>query len=271
MIIILGFAVKFLICVILLHAAMTSQELHFNPLGKLVASITNPVYMNMLKMTKKRSDTLAPLFVAVIAVAYGLTVSFLSSSGIVWGFFYAFDDVLRFILMFYVVAVLVGSTINRFGTTTYSTFFYRIALPWVKLTRSFINLPGNAVVLPALIVLFALFVVMDSFFHLGFYMSTTGAVQLVPAVKGAVAGGIKVLIDLLGLFTWLIIIRALMSWVSPDPRNPVVQFVIAMTEPVMEPFRKIIPPLGFVDISPIILLVVIYFVRIMLSRLIGLL
>ncbi|QAR34480.1 YggT family protein [Geovibrio thiophilus] len=102
-------------------------------------------------------------------------------------------------------------------------------------------------------------------------MSTTGGVQLIPAVKGAAAGSIKVLLDLLGIFTWLIIIRALMSWVSPDPRNPVVQFVIAMTEPVMEPFRKIIPPLGFMDISPIILLIVIYFARMMLVSLIGLL
>ncbi|MCD8493724.1 MAG: hypothetical protein LRY51_18560, partial [Geovibrio sp.] len=123
MIIIIGFAIKFIVCVILLHAAMTSQELHFNPLGKLVASVTNPVYMNMLKMTKKRTDTLAPVFVAALAVFYGLTVSFLGGTGLVWGFFYAFDDVLRFILLFYVIAVLVGSTTNRFGSTTYSTFF----------------------------------------------------------------------------------------------------------------------------------------------------
>src|SRR5690554_5383380 len=123
MIIIIGFAVKFITCVILLHAAMTSQELHFNPLGKLVASVTNPIYMNMLKMTKKRTDTLAPFFVAALAVFYGLTVSFLGGTGLVWGFFYAFDDVLRFILLFYVIAVLVGSTTNRFGSTTYSTFF----------------------------------------------------------------------------------------------------------------------------------------------------
>ncbi|WP_206617509.1 YggT family protein [Geovibrio thiophilus] len=271
MIIIIGFAVKFLICVILLHAAMTTQELHFNPLGKLVASVTNPVYMNMLKMTKKRTDALAPLFIAGIAVFYGIIVSFFGGSGLIWGFFYAFDDILRFILLFYIIAVLVGSTTNRFGTTSYSTFFYRIALPWVKLTRTFVNLPGNTVVIPAMVVLFVLFIAMDTLFHLGFYMSTTGGVQLIPAVKGAAAGSIKVLLDLLGIFTWLIIIRALMSWVSPDPRNPVVQFVIAMTEPVMEPFRKIIPPLGFMDISPIILLIVIYFARMMLVSLIGLL
>ncbi len=271
MIIIIGFAIKFIVCVILLHAAMTSQELHFNPLGKLVASVTNPVYMNMLKMTKKRTDTLAPVFVAALAVAYGIAVSFLGGTGLIRGFFYAFDDVLRFILLFYIIAVLVGSTTNRFGSTTYSTFFYRIALPWVKLTRTFINLPGNAVIFPALIVLFALFIAVDTLFHICFYMTTAGAVHIVPAVKGAAAGGIRVLMDLLGLFTWLIIIRALMSWVSPDPRNPVVQFVIAMTEPVMEPFRKIIPPLGFIDISPIILLIVIYFARTMLGSLIGLL
>jgi YggT family protein len=271
MLFIIGLIIKFLTGIILLHAAMTAQELHFNPLGKLVASALNPVYLNMLKLTKKRTDSLAPLFIAALAFFYGLALLFLSGHGMTWAFFYALDDILRFLLLFYIIAVLVGSTTNRFGSTSYSTFFYRLALPWVKLTRSFINLPGNAVVVPALIVIYVLFILADSVLQLGYFFASTGTLPVASAVKGAVAGSLGAIIQLLDVFTWLIIIRALMSWVSPDPRNPVVQFVIAMTEPVMEPFRKIIPPLGVIDISPIILLFVVYFLKILLSRFIGLL
>ncbi len=54
------------------------------------------------------------------------------------------------------------------------------------------------------------------------------------------------------IYTWVLIIRVLISWVSPDPFNPVVQFLMKATDPVLEPLRKVIPPLGPLDISPIV-------------------
>jgi YggT family protein len=271
MLFIIGLAVKFLIGVILLHSTMTPQELHFNPLGKMVASITNPVYMNVFKMTKKRTDTLAPVFILILIVLYALILTLIGIGSIFWSFYYSFTDVLRFLLLFYLIAILVGSTVNRFGNTAYSTFFYRLALPWVKMTRSVINLPGNTVIVPTIIVLFVVFIALVTALQIGFSFLNAGSFNPVVALKGSIGVGIAVLIQLITMFTWLIIIRALMSWVSPDPRNGVVQFVTAMTEPVIEPLRKVIPTLGFIDISPIVLLVLLYFVKIMLSRLIFLL
>jgi YggT family protein len=68
---------------------------------------------------------------------------------------------------------------------------------------------------------------------------------------------------LLGILYWLILIRALISWVSPDPFNPIVQFLLKCTEPVLEPIRKILP-LNFkfgIDISPVIAFLAIMFLR----------
>ena len=67
----------------------------------------------------------------------------------------------------------------------------------------------------------------------------------------------------LGIFYWLILIRAVMSWVSPDPFNPIVQFLEKSTEPILSPIRKILPlnlKLG-IDISPIIAFLVIMFFK----------
>ena len=69
---------------------------------------------------------------------------------------------------------------------------------------------------------------------------------------------------LLRLYSWIIIIRALISWVNPDPYNPIVQFLYRSTEPVLRPIRRVIPPLGGIDISPLIALVAIYFIQIWL-------
>ena len=58
------------------------------------------------------------------------------------------------------------------------------------------------------------------------------------------------------LYWWMIIARVLISWVSPDPFNPIVRFLVRASDPLLEPFRRIIPPLGFVDISPMVALLV---------------
>ena len=66
---------------------------------------------------------------------------------------------------------------------------------------------------------------------------------------------------------WLIIIRALLSWVSPDPYNPIVQFLYRVTEPLLAPFRRLIPAyaIGF-DISPIFALIFIWFIKLFVVR-----
>lgn len=73
----------------------------------------------------------------------------------------------------------------------------------------------------------------------------------------------RVIDIILTVYYWLILIRALISWVSPDPFNPIVQFLYRMTEPVLEPVRRFLPgPLRFgIDISPIIVFLLIYFLR----------
>ena len=68
---------------------------------------------------------------------------------------------------------------------------------------------------------------------------------------------------LLGLYSWVIIASALISWVSPDPRNPVVRFLRQVTEPVLAPIRRFLPPwkTGGLDLSPLIVLIAIQFVE----------
>ncbi len=67
---------------------------------------------------------------------------------------------------------------------------------------------------------------------------------------------------LLSAYMWIIIISALISWVNPDPYNPIVRFLHAVTEPVLRPVRRVIGyRLGVIDISPMVVILAIMFVK----------
>lgn len=71
----------------------------------------------------------------------------------------------------------------------------------------------------------------------------------------------------LTLYMWVIIGRAVISWVNPDPYNPIVRFLTSVTEPVLYPVRRRLPiSLGGIDFSPIIVILAIIFVQSFLVR-----
>jgi YggT family protein len=80
------------------------------------------------------------------------------------------------------------------------------------------------------------------------------------AASGAL---LEVILWILQGIWWIVIISALVSWVNPDPRNPIVRFLWGVTEPMFRPFRRLVPPsrMGGVDISPLFVLGIIYLLR----------
>ncbi|MEZ4711028.1 MAG: YggT family protein [Caldilineaceae bacterium] len=64
------------------------------------------------------------------------------------------------------------------------------------------------------------------------------------------------LAQLVGLYTFVLLARILMSWIpNLDPYHPIAQLLYQITEPVLDPARRIIPPLGMIDISPIVVFI----------------
>jgi YggT family protein len=63
-------------------------------------------------------------------------------------------------------------------------------------------------------------------------------------------------------FMWIVIARAVLSWVNPDPYNPIVRFIHNVTEPVLYWVRRRLPvSLGGIDFSPVLVILAIYFIR----------
>lgn len=65
----------------------------------------------------------------------------------------------------------------------------------------------------------------------------------------------------LNIYLWIIFARAILSWVNPDPYNPIVQFLYKATEPVLYPIRRMMPYGTGIDLSPLIVILIIYFMR----------
>ncbi len=81
---------------------------------------------------------------------------------------------------------------------------------------------------------------------------------------------ISLLASLVSLYSFIIFVRVLLTWIPGlDPYNPIVQFLHQITDPVMEPARRIIPPIGMMDISPIVVMVVMSILAQILQDLAG--
>jgi len=63
-------------------------------------------------------------------------------------------------------------------------------------------------------------------------------------------------------YFWIIIARAVLSWVNPDPFNPIVRFLYRVTEPVLRPIRRRLPTMQMgLDLSPMLVILAIYFLQ----------
>ncbi|WP_174733853.1 YggT family protein [Mesobacillus harenae] len=70
---------------------------------------------------------------------------------------------------------------------------------------------------------------------------------------------LSLITSLIGLYSWALIIYILMSWFPNAKETAIGQFLARICEPYLEPFRKFIPSLGMIDISPIVAILVLRF------------
>jgi YggT family protein len=81
-------------------------------------------------------------------------------------------------------------------------------------------------------------------------------------------GIIGILVSLLNIYMWVIVIRVLISWINPDPYNPIVQFLRGVTDPAIEGVRRIMPSFLWstgLDFTPLILILLLQVVMIFLK------
>ncbi|HOJ52454.1 MAG TPA: YggT family protein [Syntrophales bacterium] len=72
----------------------------------------------------------------------------------------------------------------------------------------------------------------------------------------------RVIDVVLTIYLWIVIVSAVISWVNPDPYNPIVRFLRRVTEPILSRLRRLLPLTGLgIDFSPVVLILIIYFLQ----------
>lgn len=85
-----------------------------------------------------------------------------------------------------------------------------------------------------------------------------------PGIAPLILVGVRDLASILiNYMFWAILIRVILSWIAPDPTQPFTRIMIQITEPIMAPARRILPPMGGLDLSPILVLLFLQFLQIL--------
>ncbi len=151
----------------------------------------------------------------------------------------------------YVLAVLLRFLFQLVEAEFYNPicqFLVKITHPPLRLLRRFIPAVGR-VDTAAVVLMLALKMLGD---YVVFLLQGGGAVGI-----GLLAGSAVVeLVNLaFNVFIYAVIIQAILSWINPDPYNPVYSLLTDLTEPILRPCRRLIPPIGGLDLSPLVALI----------------
>ena len=71
----------------------------------------------------------------------------------------------------------------------------------------------------------------------------------------------KLINFVLGAYIWVVIARAVITWVNADPYNPIVRFLGQITDPLLVRIRRVVPIMGGLDLSPMVLILIIVFLQ----------
>jgi YggT family protein len=245
---------KVYIIVLIMRWILTQQELVFNPIGRGVAKLTNPLFKRSQGALKSDTDKFIPFFILAICLLFGV-INGAVSNNMILGVVVGVSSMFRFMAMFFIVSIIIGS-LSIPGAGGVPVFFFRIGGIWVGAVRKVLKIRSNKIVIPSIILVLLIYIAIDAGIKaLGRSLLT------MPIDISLIIGILWQLVyscaSLLGALMIVLVVRALMSWVSPDPRNALVQLIYYMTEPLLSPIRRIVPPIAGFDLSVLVLMLLI--------------
>lgn len=249
------FLIKFYMVILLCRLVSTNQELTFSPYGKIVAKLTDPLF-NFLKIDKWKATKFIP-YIIILGVFFSAVLGMLFTKTTFLGSLFLYiQNYLVFFMKFFIVCVILGNFTGNPSLSPYLTSFFRLGLPWVRFTRTFVPLNGGAIIYPAMVMIFIIYLILSSLtlFFGGLVLADSSAGLFSNEFRTGIIlislkTGLLSLVSLLVYAGWLIIIRALMSWIRAGAVDAIQIFIFALTEPILSPFRKIIPNIGMIDLS----------------------
>lgn len=242
-----------LILVLLIRLLIRPNEAFFHPVYRLIYRLTDPVLLPARHVTRTAAQGVT-LTVVALAVLRGALYIAIEGRTLASGLNTSLQELLGLLFQGYMVLWVVAALGGR-GYGSFLVHLMARALVPVDAALRSMGIRRGGFVAGSFVLLWMAYAVASLVFF------SVLEVQEFPSpslLARALAHGLLLFIYLFpfpGFFSLVIIIGALLSWVSPDRSNPVVQAIYGISEPLLTPFRRIVPHLGGLDISPILALV----------------
>jgi YggT family protein len=155
------------------------------------------------------------------------------------------------LLQLYVLIILITATVREYYINPLINLAQRLVRPVYMMARQMVAQPLAVYALSV-----GLLVIAHALIRLALreVLGSEGPAMLMGR-ETFIISSLRLIVDLTVFFTYVIIINALLSWVSPDPMNPIVQLLSLIAAPITDPVRRVVPPLGGVlDLSPLVAL-----------------
>ncbi len=200
---------------------------------------------------------LSPLLpILLLLTLQGGLVSFLAGEKLFVSEFFTFSGFLNTLLQVYGAVIIITSLSPGYVTNPIISFLRLMSSPFVSLLRKFMQFRSSVWEILALPLVLLCYVLAQT---LLVFIFTFGGESMEGVMGSYLFGGLGLLINLSSFFVVVIIINAFMSWVSPDPHNPLVQLIGMMSYPFTAPFQRILPSMGGIDFSPIAAILLLQF------------
>jgi len=223
------------IYIILLFMRMFLTEYErYDAILDMVFQATDPIVVPLATALRSRVVQLAPLLIiAVLLLFKGALVGSIPR---------ALEGFISTLLKVYVLTIIITSVFREAYLNPIVNLGQRMVRP-VRRLATYVSPQPMAVNVLAVVILVLL--------HSVALFVLRGDDLL--SAKSACIDSLRIVVDLSWFFVLVLFLHVLLSWFSPDPRNPLVQLLTLIALPMLEPIRRVIPPVGgVIDLSPIV-------------------
>lgn len=245
--------IDFLMVFLLIRLLIRPNEAYFDPIFRLIYRITDPVLIPAGYVTRNPNLRILLSLLAMV-ILRGLVYLGAGSVPLVSGVGISFLNLFQLLFQAYMVMWFVSILSRQAFGTSFLNLIQRAFLPLYAVSRRF-GIGKKHFYLFTFLFLWILYGLLATIIR--FSMAPQGSAHPFNPIYGLVEGLMLVigLFPFPGFFSLMIVAGAILSWVSPDPSNPIVQAIYGISEPLLIPFRRFIPLLGGIDVSPIVALV----------------
>src|SRR5436309_2990632 len=221
------------IILLFIRMFLTDYE-RYDAVLDMVFQATDPIVVPLATSLRSRNVRLVPLLIIVVLLLVkGMLAGSIPE---------ALQDFLSTLLKIYVLTIIVTAAFREAYLNPIVNLGQRMVRP-VRRLAAYASPHPMAVNVVAVVLLVLL--------HAVALFVLRGDDPLL--AKSAVIDSLRIVVDLTWFFVLVLFLYVILSWFSPDPRNPLVQLLTTIAIPILEPIRRLIPPIGgMIDLSPII-------------------